>query len=218
MRVADVMTSSVVTVEKWTSLKDAARIMLANGVSGLPVVDDSGDLVGIITEADFVARQVAHIEGRRRLLDVMMRRSEPTPDTATVEEAMTKAPITIDPDATVNEAARRMVAAGVKRLPVIDLTGRLVGIVSRGDIMSAFARSDEAIENEVREGILTRLLFHPADAVGVTVKDGVVTLRGELPNRSDVRLLVALADRLDGIVKVEDHLTWRYDDQPSGPP
>lgn len=215
MRVADVMAGSVVTVERSASLKEAARIMLAKGVSGLPVVDEAGDLVGIITEADFVARQVAHIEGRRRLLDVVMRRSDPAPDTATVEEAMTNAPITTHPDASVSEAARRMVAAGVKRLPVVDLTGRLVGIVSRADVMSAFARSDQAIEDEVREGILTRLLFHPADAIGVAVTDGVVILRGELPNRSDVRLLVALADRVDGVVKVEDHLAWRYDDQPS---
>ena len=186
--------------------------MLNRGISGLPVVDSDGRLVGIITEADFVARQLAQTEARPRLLAALLRRPEPPQDTETVGEAMTESPITISADASITEAARLMVSEKVKRLPVVDLNGDLIGVISRADIMSAFARDDAGVEDEIRSGILTRLLFHEPNAIEVSVDQGVVTLRGELPNRSDVRLLVALAGRVDGVVRVDEKLTWRYDD------
>ncbi|HSL26998.1 MAG TPA: CBS domain-containing protein, partial [Acidimicrobiia bacterium] len=192
--------------------KEAARQMLNRGISGLPVVDSDGRLVGIITEADFVARQLAQTEARPRLLAALLRRPEPPQDTETVGEAMTESPITISADASITEAARLMVSEKVKRLPVVDLNGDLIGVISRADIMSAFARDDAGVEDEIRSGILTRLLFHEPNAIEVSVDQGVVTLRGELPNRSDVRLLVALAGRVDGVVRVDEKLTWRYDD------
>jgi CBS domain-containing protein len=216
MRVSDVMSTEPFTVRAETPLKEAARQMLDRGISGLPVVDSGGRLVGIITEGDFVARQLSQTEARPRLLAALLRRPEPPHDTETVGEAMTASPVTITAEASLTEAARLMVSQRVKRLPVVDLNGDLIGIVSRADIMSAFARADAGVEEEIRSGILTRLLFHEPDAIEVSVDQGIVSLRGELPNRSDVRLLVALAGRVDGVVRVDEQLTWRYDDM-AGP-
>ena len=212
MRVSEVMTRAPKTVTPSTSLKEAARTMLEHGISGLPVLGEGGELVGIITEADFVARQVAQVEGRRRLLDVVLRKPELSAGQETVGEAMSRVPVTVGPDATVTEAARRMVANGVKRLPVVDLEKKLIGIVSRADIMAAFTRSDAAIETEIRDGILQRMLFLEPSVIEVSVTDGVVALKGELTKRSDVRLLSALTERVDGVVRIDDRLTWRQDD------
>jgi predicted transcriptional regulator len=130
---------------------------------------------------------------------------------------MTSPAVTVTPHATLTEAARRMQAGGVKRLPVVAGSGRLVGIVSRADLLRPLVRPDEQIGRDVEEMLERKLLVDPA-VVEVEVRDGIVTLTGQIERRSLIPILVGLADAIEGVVRVEDWLTFDYDDigvQPS---
>jgi len=200
MRVVDLMTSDVITASPDTPIKAAARLMVRNKVSGLPIVDENTRVVGIITEADFLRLEVAREEA-----------DNPQP-VERVEQVMNRSVLTINPDATVTEAARIMVVNDVNRLPVTDNTGKSLGIISRLDVVAAFTRPDEIIEDEIREDLLRRVLFVDPDDISVDVTNGVVTLSGEIGTRNEARLLAELARRLDGVVKVATDMTWRLDD------
>ena len=214
MKVRDLMSTDPLTVSPDTPLKEAARMMVRNKVSGLPVIGD-GALVGIVTEADFLRQEANRDQPYRfSLLDALFGEgpSEP-PAVESVAEVMTEDLITSTAEVTIGEAARVMATRGVKRLPVVDGDGVLVGIISRADVVNAFTKPDEIIEDEIREDIIRRLLFlDPAD-VGVTAEDGVVTLDGELENRTETRLLVELTRRVEGVVRVDSQLTFLVDDQ-----
>ena len=200
MRVVDLMTSDVITASPETPIKAAARLMVRNKVSGLPVCDEESCVVGIITEADFLRLEVAREEAEN-----------PQP-VERVEQVMHRSVLTIGPDATVAEAARIMVVNDVNRLPVTDSEGKSLGIISRLDVVAAFTRPDEIIEDEIREDLLRRVLFVDPDDISVTVTNGVVSFSGEIGTRNEARLLEELARRLDGVIKVESDLTWRLDD------
>ena len=105
-----------------------------------------------------------------------------------------------------------MVIQDIKRLPVVDEEDRLVGIISRLDIVAVFQRPDEIIEDEIREDLLRRVLFVDPDAIDVQVKDGIVTFSGEIGTRNEARLLEELARRLDGVIRVSSDLSWKLDD------
>jgi CBS domain-containing protein len=200
MRVVDLMTSDVITASPDTPIKAAARLMVRNKVSGLPVVDENTKVVGIITEADFLRLEVAREEA-----------DDPKP-IERVEQVMNRSVLTITPDATVAEAARTMVVNDINRLPVTDTNGKSLGIISRLDVVAAFTRPDEIIEDEIREDLLRRVLFVDPDDISVDVTNGVVTFSGEIGTRNEARLLAELARRLDGVIKVDNALTWRLDD------
>ncbi len=214
MKVIDVMSTEVLTIGPQEPLKAAARKMVDHGVSGLPVVDESGKLLGIITEADFLARETTRDHPRaRRLLDAIFARPEDlVAEADTVGEVMTERVVTITRDATLAEAARVMTTNRVKRVPVVDAEGLLQGILSRADIMAAFTRPDEVIEDEIREDVIRRILLLDPDRFTVTVTDGVVALRGEAETRSQASLLQELAQRVEGVVAVESSLGWTVDD------
>ncbi|MBN2113481.1 MAG: CBS domain-containing protein [Acidimicrobiia bacterium] len=215
MKVRDIMTTDPFRVTGDTRLREAARLMVRHRVSGLPVVDEAGKLVGIVSEGDFIRREA----GRDRpqgvsLLDAVFGEGELQPAGAeTVAEVMTRSVVTITPEATIGEAARVMGRRNVKRLPVVDLEGELVGIVSRADVVGAFTKPDDVIEDEVREDVIRRLLFLDPDLVQVSVVDGVVTLEGELENRTEAHLLEELARRIAGVVRVESRLRYKIDDR-----
>ena len=213
MRVRDVMTVDVVTAQPEDSLKEAARLMVENRISGVPVTDGRGVLVGIITEADFLVRQPGP---RRRLLSLFFDEEAQIP-AETIGDAMTPKPVVIFPDATLAETGRTLASHGVKRLPVVDVDGKVVGIVSRSDIVKAFARPDELIEDEIREDLIQRILLFDPELIEVSVDDGVVALGGNLPEKGDVRLLEELARRLDGVVRVDSKLRWDADESLAGP-
>ncbi|MDX1691258.1 MAG: CBS domain-containing protein [Acidimicrobiia bacterium] len=215
MRVRDIMTTDPMTVRPETLLKEAARIMVRNQISGLPVVDAAGDLVGIVTEGDFLRQEASRERPyRRSLLDALFGDEAPEPPAAeSVGEVMTGELVTITPDATLGEAARVMAGRNVKRLPVLDADGELVGIISRADVVNAFTKPDDVIEDEVREDLIRRLLFLDPDLVGVRVTDGVVHLGGRLENRTEVQLLEELTRRIAGVVRVESELEFLVDDR-----
>ncbi len=201
MQVVDVMTTDVISVTPDTPIKDAARLMFRNRVSGLPVCDESSCLIGIITEADFLRLEVARQEA-----------DEPQP-IETVGEVMNRSVLTIGPDHSIAEAARKMVVNDVNRLPVVDARSHILGIISRLDVVAVFTRPDDVIEDEIREDVIRRVLFVDPDSVGVSVANGIVTFEGEIGTRTEARLLEEVVRRLDGVIRVENGLSWRIDDE-----
>jgi len=214
MKVRDLMTTDPLTLSPDTLLKEAARTMVRNKVSGLPVLVD-GVLVGIVTEGDFLRQEANRDQPYRfSLLDALFGEgpSDP-PSVEAVAEVMTEMVISTTPEVTIGEAARVMANKRVKRLPVVDEDGVLIGIISRADVVNAFTKPDEIIEDEIREDIIRRLLFLDPQEVGVAVDDGVVTLEGEMENRTEAHLLEELARRVEGVVRVESQLAFLVDDQ-----
>jgi len=182
---------------------------------GLPVIDEDGRLVGIVTEDDFLRREASRDRpDRPSLLDALF--GDParsTPVAERVAEVMTEKVVTIGPNASIGAAARLMAARNVNRLPVVGDGGAVDGIVSRADIVNAFTKPDDVIQDEVREDIIRRLLFLDPATVEVGVTDGVVHLGGELQNRTEVHLLEELTLRIAGVVKVDSDLTYEFDDR-----
>lgn len=216
MKIRDLMSSDVVSVGPGASLKEAARTMIEAGVSGLPVVDDDGQLVGIITESDFVLGEAGRRgEERAGLLRFFLNRQGVPSEEQTVGHVMTRDVVTVAPDRDHTEAARLMDREAVKRLPVID-SGRLVGIVSRADMLRAFNRSDEDILTEIRESVMKDVLWIDPDRVTVESNDGNVVLEGTLEYRSDAHLLAELTRRVDGVASVSDRLSWESDNTKGG--
>jgi CBS-domain-containing membrane protein len=216
MRVRDIMTTDPIRVTADTLLKEAARLMVRHHVSGLPVVTEEGDLVGIVTEGDFLRQEASRDRPYgASLLDALFGDggSVRAPSAETVGEVMARELVTITPDATIGEAARVMAQRSVKRLPVVTDADVLVGIISRADVVNAFTKPDDVIEDEVREDIVRRLLFLDPGDVDVDVEDGVVTLRGELEHRTEVQLLEELTRRIAGVVRVVSELRFRVDDR-----
>lgn len=200
MRTVDIMTSEVITVTPDTPIREAANLMLGNKVSGLPVVNGDGRLVGIITEADFLRLEVARHEA-----------DDPRP-VETVGEVMSPSVLTIGPAHSITDAARIMVVNDINRLPVVDDDGRVLGIVSRLDVVAVFTRPDEVIEDEVKEDVVRRVLFVDPESFDVTVRHGTVTFKGEIGTRTEARLLEDMVRRLDGVIRVDNQLAWRVDD------
>jgi len=217
MRVVDLMASDVISVRRETTLRDAARLMVEKGISGLPVTDEEGTLVGVVSEGDFLRKEVdrGDLMGRG-LLGVLFDNRDSLAEAETVGEVMAENLFTVSPDATLVEAARTMTTHAVKRLPVVTREGKLVGVISRRDVVSAFTRPDELIEDEIREDILRRLLFLDPALLDISVNAGVVSIAGELPTRTDTRRLEAMVQRTDGVIRAEIAVTWRIDDTQVG--
>jgi predicted transcriptional regulator len=191
--------------------------MVRAGISGIPVVDDQRRVIGIITEADFVTAEANRSWGRqrRRLLASIFGDAE-THQARSVADAMTAKPHSIDRNSSVTEAARKMTDLGVKRLPVVTPDGTLEGIISRADVMGAFARPDEALRDEIYEDVALGVLQLHDSNVTVDVADGVVTLGGTVPTRSEARLLEELTNRVEGVVSVTSDVQWSTDDMKPG--
>lgn len=206
VRVRDVMSTDVITIDPDMPLKEAAVVMSRDGFSGLPVMADDR-LVGIITESDFVARLAGDADDG--LMSLLFRRAQDVPST-TVGDAMSADVHTIGPEESVTTAARLMADRGVNRLPVVDSDRRLVGLVTRADVMAVFARPDDVIAAEVvSEGVGG--LVDP-DSVRVSVTDGVVRLEGRVETVTEKRLLEEFARGVAGVVSVDSELQASFDD------
>ena len=214
MKVHEVMTTAVVTTRPDATLKEAALLLAENGISGLPVVDDDGIVVGVVSEADILAKETATESERRGVAHWLLDPRDPWLGTRfaarTVGEAMSSPVRTIDPDRPVVEAATRMLEEGINRLPVVDAHGKLVGLVSRGDLVRAFARSDEAIRREIEEDLLRGTLWidHPDD-IRVEVAGGEVTLSGKVDSPADTEVVPLHVRRVPGVVGVTSRLAFR---------
>lgn len=218
MRVQDVMTVDVATVKPGTSLTDMARELSRRRISGMPVIGDDGQVVGVISEADVLAKERSEPEppsgAIARLLN-RHEREEPIRLGATVvSDAMTSPAITIEGHWPVAIAADQMIERGVNRLPVVQ-QGRLVGIVTRADLVRAFARSDEQITGDIREMVgLQQELWRDQRPIDVTIDAGEVTLTGEVRRRDEATLLSKMVRTVPGVVSVHSALTWSEEDKP----
>jgi CBS domain-containing protein len=209
-RVRDVMTTSVVTVDRATPYKEIAKIMAEQKLSELPVLMMGRRVAGVVSEADLlrIEDQRARSVRAGRPGRLHLRRASRRHWGLTAGELMTSPAITIYPDATIAAAARVMNQHHVKLLPVVDSGGVLAGIVTRRELLSVFLRPDEEIAEDVR-GVLADILFADPASVSVVVKGGVVTLTGD-PSQLEERDLVPVAVRLtwdiDGVVDVVNKL------------
>ncbi len=209
-RVRDVMTTSVVTVDRITPSKEIAALLADHKISALPVLIMGRHVAGVVSEADLlVLEEQAGAKTRLHRSGVLHRTAGGKHPARTADELMTSPAITIHPDATIPAAARLMNHHHIKRLPVVDPEGVLIGIVSRRDLLSVFLRPDEDLADDVR-AILAEMLFADPDSVTVGVRDGVVTLSGQ-PAPPDQHDMIAVAIKLiwdiDGVVDVVNKLT-----------
>jgi CBS domain-containing protein len=217
MRVSELMTEKVLTIGPEAPIKDVAKVLISNGISGLPVCDIEGRVLGVISEGDILYKEhdprEGHVGGPLGWI------IDGTPNYAgvakakalTARKAMTSPAITIaswEPAAT---AAQIMCERHVNRLPVVK-DGLLVGIVTRADLVRAFTRTDAEIERELKEDILERIMWIDAGKVEISVQDGVAALSGRLEIRSDVDLLERLVAHVPGVLGTESTVAWKVDD------
>ena len=225
MKVQDIMTATVITVGPNDSFKDVVHALVENGISSVPVVDEAGTMLGIVTEADLLPKQARPARRRSMQLlgDVLIGRMPgwvARAESTCARDVMTEDVITANPEEDLHAATRRMLSERVKRLPVVD-HGRLVGIVSRADILRVFSRSDGSVRASV-EGLLEWCMYVPPEhQVDVAVVDGVVTLGGTVRRDSDVRVVEAIVRGVEGVIDVHSELTARERDPkraaPKGP-
>ncbi|MET7470771.1 CBS domain-containing protein [Micromonospora sp. NPDC005686] len=215
-QVQDVMTRNVASVREGTEYREIVDVLTDRHVTATPVVDESGRVLGVVSEADLMYKVefLGQPRERRILPDRHRREARAKADATLAADLMTAPPVTITPDATLVEAARLMDARGVKRLPVVNDLGRLVGIVTRGDLLKVHLRPDAGIRRDVVEEVLWRSLGVRDGVVDVTVERGVVTLTGQVERRSTAQLAVRLARQVSGVVEVVDALGYAVDDAP----
>ena len=217
MRVADVMTADVYTTTPDTPIRTLARRLGEHGVAGMPVLGDDGSVIGVISEADVLAKARRQPEdaGRTALARLLHPRPAQGPlkrDARIVGEAMTSPAVTIETNCSIATAAARMLEHGVNRLPVIQ-RGKLVGIVSRADVVRAFARSDDQVCAEAREQVeLHQALNGESELVDVAGKYGEAVVTGAHRRRSDAGARARLVRIVPGVVEVRSELSWSEDD------
>jgi CBS domain-containing protein len=205
--VASVMSSPVVTVTPETSFKDAVRTLRRKRVSGLPVVDQDGRLVGIVTEGDLLNKVEKRdpdayvLESKRDRLD---RARATALDVASV---MSTEVTTVRPDFPIALAAREMHSRGFKRLPVVDEAGKLVGIVSRGDLLKVFLRSDAQVRADVRRVLATAEKHQGGRKLTAKVDGGIVDLAGVFEETSRLEATVRAVTAIDGVIGVRSRMT-----------
>jgi CBS domain-containing protein len=217
MRVSELMTEKVLTIGPEAPIKDVAKVLVANGISGLPVCDIEGRVLGVVSEGDILYKEHDPREGH--LGGPLGWIIDGTPnytgyikaEALTARKAMTSPAITIPPYEPVAEAARIMCERHVNRLPVVK-DEHLLGIVTRADLVRAFIRTDAEIEREIRKDVLERTMWIDTGNVDISVQSGHAALSGRLHTRSDVQLLTRLASRVPGVVAVESTVIWNVDD------
>jgi CBS domain-containing protein len=210
MKVKDVMTRSVITVEPRTTLKDVARTMVQRRVSGMPVVDDDGSVLGVVSEGDILAKERGRA-GNGSLLDQLLEvdgHQTVKHDARDAADAMTTPPVTIRPDRPIAEAASMMLDRCVNRLPVVDRHGKLVGIVTRADLVRAFVRADDVIEREIRDDVILRTLWNTPERFRIDVQGGEVTIEGEVSDAESADMLARFVERVPGVVGIRSRVTW----------
>jgi CBS domain-containing protein len=221
MRAHQIMTRSVATVAPETTILEAANIMLQRHVSGLPVLDPGGKLVGIVSEGDFIRRSEIGTQRKRgRWLKFILGPGEEASDFVRehgrkVSEVMTPEPFTITEDTTLGEIVKSMETNGVKRLPVMR-GNELVGIVSRANLLQAVASLAREIpdptadDDHIRRRIVDALEKNDwcPFGLGVVVRDGIVHLSGTITEERSRQASIVGAENVAGVKKVHDHLCW----------
>jgi CBS-domain-containing membrane protein len=214
--VRDVMTDEVVAVRRGASFKEMAASLRQYRVSAFPVIDENCRVIGVVSEADLLAKEALGGEPSgipAAVTGILHHRDLTKSEGLTADDLMTHPAVTVRPEDSVEHAARLMYTLQVKRLPVVDAGGCLLGIVSRADLLAVFDRSDAQIHAEiVNDVILREFLVDPAMFM-VTVADGVVTVQGSLDSADLGHNLVTRIRHLQGVVAVRDELAYPPADQ-----
>lgn len=224
MTVGDVMTRSVISVNRDTALKEVARLLIDNEISGVPVLDTKGKLLGVVSETDLLVkaqgagairhRPLARLLGESREVRAQLAKL----GAINAGEAMTSPAVTIAPGRPIHEAAAIMSTRRVNRLPVVD-DGRLVGIVSRADLVRAYVRSDDELASTIRRDVILGILWLDPALFTVAVKDGVASISGRVERRSTAEMIERAVTMVPGVVDVRVSVSWTMDDsklEPAG--
>lgn len=220
MKAGDVMTRKVVSIRPNASIAEMVRLMLDNRISGLPVIDDHGALVGIVTEGDCLRRAETGTERKRpRWLEFLIGPGRLAAEyihshSRKVAEVMTEPAITITEDAPLDEIVHLMETRRIKRLPVVR-DGKVVGIVSRADLLHALASAAKSIptgaptDAAIRDQVMTELTKQPwAPQLNATVRDGVVDLWGIVLAAHQREAAIVAAENIPGVKTVRTHIAW----------
>jgi CBS domain-containing protein len=212
--VSDVMTTRVHFARPLTPFKRLVELIEDNKISAVPIVDQAGVPIGIVSESDLLLKERRReLEREASLLHPRRRRQERAKALGVVaSEIMTSPPITVRSDTTLPQAARLMQQRNIRRLVVVDGRGKIVGIVSRSDLLQVFLRTDEELRHEVLSTLIPSLLLAAPEAVQVSVHWNVVSLSGEVDRKSTAEILKRMTRELDGVVEVIDRLCYRWDD------
>jgi CBS domain-containing protein len=206
--VKEIMTTQVVAVKLGASFKEMAAALRENRISAFPVVDDDGRVIGVVSEADLLAKEVLNADHAGTIIAMLHRREQGKADGLTARDLMTHPAVTVTPDDSVEQAARLMYTLQVKRLPVIDHDGRLVGIVSRTDVLAVYDRPDSEIRQEIIDNVIVLGFLRDPDQFTVEVQAGVVTLTGDPESTSLGQDLVRKIRHVQGVVAVRDRLSY----------
>lgn len=222
-KVSSVMTPAerVYSVRVDTGYKDIANLLSEHGISAVPVLDDNGHVIGVVSEDDLLAKE-SHLEGPPEdshgfaSAGHAERRAWHKAAATAANELMTKPPVTIGAHQDVVQAARKMAERHVKRLIVTDARGGLQGVVSRRDVLKVFTRSDEEIRREIVEDVIHDMFWIDPATIDITVADGVVHLRGHLEDWGQAELMCGMIRRTDGVVAVVNEI--EFDNGPHSRP
>ena len=222
MNASDLMSRDIVTVRRTAPIAEAIRLMLDKQVSGLPVLDDHGKAVGILTEGDLLRRSETGTERHRpRWLEILMGPGRIAGEYVRthgrrVEEVMTRDLISVAGDTPLEHIVELMERRRIKRVPVFD-GDRLIGVVSRSNLLRALARAldekgaaphgDDEILDHIRAE-LKKAAWVPREGLAITVNDGVVCLDGVVLEEKEREALRVVAENAPGVKGVEDHLVW----------
>jgi len=211
--VKDVMTTHVVSVTADASFRTMAAALREHRVSAFPVLDDDGKVIGVVSEADMLAKEALESEPQGMpgmIAGILRRREHEKARGTTAGELMTSPPVTVHPDDTLERAARLMYTRKVKRLPVVDENGHLVGIIGRADLLIMFDRSDEDIRREILDQVIRHDLHTDPAVFTVEVKEGIVTLEGVAETEEFGHEIVQQVRHVQGVVAVRDRLTYPH--------
>ncbi|MGO9955734.1 MAG: CBS domain-containing protein [Solirubrobacteraceae bacterium] len=205
--VRDVMTTRVIWVRKEASFRELAAALRRHRVSAFPVLGDGDKVIGIVSEADLLTKEA--LDGEPGVLDgILHRRDAEKARGVTAGDLMTAEVVAVAPQDTVEHAARLMYSRKVKRLPVVDAQRRLVGIISRADVLAIFDRTDEDIRQEIIDDVFLGDFFVDPKTFGVIVKDGIVTLTGVPEGNQVGHEIVQRIRHVQGVVAVRDRLSY----------
>jgi CBS-domain-containing membrane protein len=213
-RVDDVMTTDVVAVREQTPYREVVNVLIGRRISAVPVLDRFDQVVGVVSEADLLHKVQAAGEAKSRMFWSRHQRAERVKALGrTAADVMTSPALSVLPSLAVAAAARRMQSGQVKRLPVVDDLGRLVGIVTRSDLLKVHLRSDAEIRHDVVEEVFRQILSLEPGQIQATTTDGVVKLSGRTHFRSTADKALRLTGQVPGVVGVVDELSYDLDDR-----
>jgi CBS-domain-containing membrane protein len=209
--VGDVMTGKVFSVGASTPYKQIVASLQRHRVSAVPVVDEHHHVIGVVSEADLLPK-LERPDDPPMFDRKQRRQARAKAEGDVASELMSAPPVTISPQAAISAAARLMDSERVKRLPVVDDQGRLVGIVSRADLLRPFLRTDDEIRQDIRDQVLLRTLWIDPDTLDVAVDGGVVTLTGTADRLSTADIIVRMCRGVAGVVEVVNEIVADRDD------